>query len=187
MQFTFKLAGLYQRLHNSVYIMQKIIEIKFRMSYFHTAAFYAAHFQDIIDQGQKVFRRSINIIQTFRNLSSSRVVFFGNGRHAHYGVHRRADLVTDSRQEFAFGLAGLPSRIQSIAELQVFGFLVSDYFRNIRPGHYIHLMICVISHESRFGHASTAVIPDHAGCEHISAIPFTWDMTVSGWQFSINN
>lgn len=81
------------RIDKLINLFHKRPEIKEIMGDFHLISLNPGHIQDIIDQGKKVFGRSINLLETVLYGSGIMKLDLSDGAHAYDGIHRSPDIV----------------------------------------------------------------------------------------------
>ena len=92
-------------------IFHQFCQIEVLFAQEHLAALDAGHIQHLVDEGQQVAAGLGDLAQTVPHPLLIVQIGPGNGRHAHDGIHRRADIVGHIGQEFRLGAVGAVGRI----------------------------------------------------------------------------
>ena len=83
----------------------------------HPAALDLGHVQHVVDQAQQVFTGEGNFPQAVLHLVPIADIGGSNCRHAHDGVHRRADIMAHVGQELALGSVSVVRRFPGLLQL----------------------------------------------------------------------
>ena len=94
------------RIDNLVDLLHKCREIEEVMSDLHLIRLNPGHIQNVVDQGEEILGRGVNLLKTVFYCPRIVQLDLADGTHADDGVHRCPDVVAHAGEEVRFGTAG---------------------------------------------------------------------------------
>ena len=111
-----KLFGADIALNDRAQVVQHIGQVDFCIVQFDRAAFDTAHIQNIVDQTEQMLARYADFLQILFDEVNVINMRRGKGRKPDNGIHRGANIVRHTVQEYRLGLIGVFRRRQCIAQ-----------------------------------------------------------------------
>ena len=111
-----KLFGADIALNDRAQVVQHIGQVDFCVVQFDRAAFDTAHIQNIVDQTEQMLARYADFLQILFDKVNVINMRRGKGRKPDNGIHRGANIVRHTVQEYSLGLIGVFRRRQCIAQ-----------------------------------------------------------------------